>query len=166
MDNVDSATRSRIMSAVPRRDTKPEVALRRALTPQGPAVPTAREGPSRQPGHRVPAAQDGRLRPRLFLARPRLLAVDETGDPQGVLDGQVHRQSRARLTKGGCATRRGMARRDRVGMRPEQARWNVEAIADTVRDWVLRGDGSLELPPDLRTTDRLHNPAITTSRTP
>ena len=121
MDSVDPIKRSAIMRSIRQKNTGPEMALRQGLPPwPGPAIPSACEGSAGQTGHRFQEAPSLRLRARLLLASARMLEDDDAQIQRGLLDREIPGEPGAGPQGGGHAARGRLARRDRMGVRPDR----------------------------------------------
>ena len=117
VDIVDSATRSRMMSGIRGRNTKPEILIRSLLHRPGLSLPSGRARSAGAPGHRAAALPRRGTRARVLLARPRLPSFQMAANTARVLARQDRPQSQQRRQGSRGIARERLARRGGVGMR-------------------------------------------------
>ena len=112
VDIVDSATRSRMMSGIRGRNTKPEILIRSLLHRPGFSLSPGRARSARPPGHRAAALPRRSAGARLFLARPRLPSFQMAANAARVLARQDRPQSQQRRqgARRLCSLRAGASR--------------------------------------------------------
>ena len=78
-DVVDVKTRSRMMSGIRSKNTRPELLIRSLLHRAGFRFRLHKKNHPRSPGPIPVSLQSGYFCPRMFLARPRLFALQNAG---------------------------------------------------------------------------------------
>ena len=144
-DIVDQQTRSRMMSGIRGKNTKPELALRRTLHARGfrfrlHSCKIHNRPDLVLPKHRAVVFVHGCFWHRHEGCRYTTVPAN----PAGVLAGEVRRERRSRQRRSHKTPRRRVARGDSMGVRPAET-GSDSATTNRLAAWLFVGPVSMEI---------------------